>query len=82
MPEITAILTPLVVTIVTRPASRRVRAVPACLIPARSSSSSVRFRPPYPRSTLWFDAVVHTSYPVFLIAVTTCRGTANRGKLR
>jgi hypothetical protein len=83
VPEITAILAPcFVVMIVTRSASRRLRAVPACSIPARSNSSSVRFTPPKPRSRLWFDAVVHTSYPVTLIARTTCRGTANRGKLR
>ena len=56
------ILTPcLVVKIVGRWDSALVRAVPTCAILARSRSSSVRFRPAKPWSTLWLEAVVHTS---------------------
>lgn len=54
--------------------------LPAVSIPCAWSTSRVRTIPSHPSSTVWFEAVVHTSTPVSAMASTVSCGARNRGQ--
>jgi len=81
VPATTPIRTPSAVVRTTgRARSARLRKVPMCATPARSSRSAVRTSPSYPWSRLWLDAVVQPSKPNEPIQSAASGGAAKTGK--
>src|SRR3954454_10804309 len=70
---------PLALNTVVLVASVGERAVPACLMPARSSARSVVSIPYWPASSEWFDAVLQASQPVALTARASAGGVRKLG---